>query len=173
MIFGQLLSLRYFNSALIDSLTEELAKLERKLNTLIEMRTEGEISKELFKSKASEIEAREGEIRAKLASLKPAEDVPTESDYANKLELLIQLLESYRDYTIPENIPEQIVEAFIKKIVVFPDYTEWYLRITDDGEAPIKAELSGTMKSGLKVTFNGVDNAQLSLAQHRQLLSNS
>ena len=52
----------------------------------------------------------------------------------------------------------------------FPDYTEWYLRITDDGEAPIKAELSGRMKSGLKVTFNGVDNAQLSLAQHRQLL---
>ena len=158
------------NSSLIASLTDELTKLERKLNTLIEMRTEGEISKDLFKSKAAEIEAREGEIRAKLASLEPAEDVPTESDYANKLELLMQLLESYRDYSIPENIPEQIVEAFIRKIVVFPDYMEWDLRIADDGDGPIKTELSGTMKSGLKVTFNGVDNAQLSLAQHRQLL---
>ena len=76
----------------------------------------------------------------------------------------MQLLESYRDYSIPENIPEQIIEAFIKKIVVFPDYMEWYLRITDDGEGPIKTELSGTMKSGLTVTFNGVDNTQLSLA---------
>lgn len=82
----------------------------------------------------------------------------------------MQLLESYRDYSIPENIPEQIIEAFIKKIVVFPEYTEWYLRIIDDGEGPIKTELSGTMKSGLTVTFHGVDNTQLSLAQHRQLL---
>ena len=56
-----------------------------------------------------------------------------------------------------------------KKIVVFPEYMEWYLRITDDGEGPIKTELSGTMKSGLTVTFNRVDNTQLSLAQHRQL----
>ena len=47
---------------------------------------------------------------------------------------------------------------------------EWYLRITDDGESPIKTELSGTMKSGLTVTFNGENNTQLSLAQHRQLL---
>ena len=67
----------------------------------------------------------------------------------------------------------KFIEAFIKKIVVFPEYMEWYLRITDDGEGPIKTELSGTMKSGLTVTFNVVDNTQLSLAQHRQLLSNS
>ncbi len=45
---------------------------------------------------------------------------------------------------------------------------EWHLRITDDGEGPIRTELSGTMKSGLTVTFNGENNTQLSLAQHRQ-----
>ena len=85
----------------------------------------------------------------------------------------MQLLEGYRDYSIPENIPEQIVKAFIKKIVVFPEYMEWYLRITDDGEGPIKTELSGTMKSGLTVTFKGVDNTQLSLAKHGKRLKSN
>ena len=44
------------NTVLIASLNDELTKLEKKVNTLIEMRTECEISKELFKSKMSEIE---------------------------------------------------------------------------------------------------------------------
>ena len=159
------------NTVLIASLNDELTKLEKKVNTLIEMRTECEISKELFKSKMSEIETREQEIKAKLATLEPQKDLPTESDYADKLELLIKLLDSYKDYSVPEKIPEQIVEAFIRKIVVFPDYTEWYLRISDDDNDPIKTQLSGNMKSGLSATFNEENTAQLSLSQHRQLLS--
>lgn len=157
------------NSELIASLSDELSKLEKKLNALIEMRTEGDVSKELFKSKAAEIEQREVEIKAKIASLETEKELPTESDYMDKLEHLKQLLESYRNYSVPQSIPEQIVEAFIKKIVVFPDHSEWYLRITDDGENPIKTKLSGSLKSGLEITFNEGADAQTSLVQPRQL----
>ena len=160
------------NTALIASLNDELVKLERKLNTLIEMRTEGEISKELFKSKTVEIEARENEIKTKLEALAPPEALPTESDYTKKLDELMAILESYCNFEVPSEIPEQIVEAFIRKIVVYPEHLEWYLRNIDDDEGPIKTVMSGNLRSGLTVTFNGENEAQFSSQQHRLLLSN-
>ncbi len=156
------------NSALIKSLTDELAKLERKLNTLIEMRTEGEISKELFKAKTEEAEIRMNEIKTKLFALQPSEDTPTTEDYSKKLELLNLLLERLTDFSIPSEIPDQVVEAFIKKIVVYQDHTDWYLRIKDEDESPIKAEISGNAKSGLKAIFNGEIKTTLSTEPPRQ-----
>ena len=158
------------NSALIKSLNDELQRLERKLNTLIEMRSEGEISKELFKTKAEEIEVRENEIKAKLLTLIPASTTPTTEDYSKKLELLGLLLERYADFSVPSEIPEQVIEAFIQKIVVYPEYTDWYLRICDDDEPPIKTEISGNIRSGMKAIFNGENEAMLSKEPHRQHL---
>ena len=95
------------------------------------MRTEGEISKELFKEKTEEAEIRMNEIKTKLFALQPSEDTPTTEDYSKKLELLNLLLERLTDFSIPSEIPDQVVEAFIKKIVVYQDHTDWYLRIKD------------------------------------------
>ena len=150
------------DATLIASLTDELTKLERKLNTIIEMRTEGEISKELFKEKTEEAEIRMNEIKTKLFALQPSEDTPTTEDYSKKLELLNLLLERLTDFSIPSEIPDQVVEAFIKKIVVYQDHTDWYLRIKDEDESPIKAEISGNARSGLKAIFNGEIETTLS-----------
>ena len=150
------------DATLIASLTDELTKLERKLNTIIEMRTEGEISKELFKEKTEEAEIRMNEIKTKLFALQPSEDTPTTEDYSKKLELLNLLLERLTDFSIPSEIPDQVVEAFIKKIVVYQDHTDWYLRIKDEDESPIKAEISVNARSGLKAIFNGEIETTLS-----------
>ena len=150
------------DATLIASLTDELTKLERKLNTIIEMRTEGEISKELFKAKTEEAEIRMNEIKTKLFALQPSEDTPTTEDYSKKLELLNLLLERLTDFSIPSEIPDQVVEAFIKKIVVYQDHTDWYLRIKDEDESPIKAEISGNARSGLEAIFNGEIKTTLS-----------
>jgi hypothetical protein len=61
------------------------------------------------------------------------------------------------DFSVPSQIPEQVVEAFIKRIVVFPDHTEWYLRINDGDEDPLKTVISGNMRSGLKIKKHSVD----------------
>ena len=39
-------------------------------------------------------------------------------------------------------------------IVVYLDDYEWFLRITDDDNEPIKAEISGTKRSGYNVGIN-------------------
>ena len=159
------------NSLLINSLNDELSKLERKFDMLIEMRTDGEISKEQFKFKADEIEKERARIREKLSSLTSTQPRYTKDDFSKKLIMLEKLLEKYVDFSVPSQIPEQVVEAFIKKIVVFPDHTEWYLRINDGDEDPLKTVISGNMRSGLNITINNEIEAQFSSVPHR-LLSN-
>ena len=83
-----------------------------------------------------------------------------------KLELLGLLLERYADFSVPSEIPDQVIEAFIQKIVVYPEYTDWYLRICDDVEPPIKAEISGNIRSGMKAIFNMVKMRQYSQKSH-------
>ena len=155
------------NSSLIAALNDDLGRLNRKLNTLIEMRTDGEISKELFKSKAEEIEAAEAKLKEKITYLSSIKPTCTSKDYHEKYELLKGFLEQYIDFSVPSQIPEHIIEAFIKKIVVFPDHTEWYLRLSDDGDDPLKTVITGNMRSGLNITINDEIEAQFSSVPHR------
>jgi hypothetical protein len=160
------------NTDLIRQLNNEKDKLGRKINNLIEMRSDGEISKELFQSKVKEAEERISEIDKKLQVLAP-KNVPTSKDYSSKLSQLCELLDKYVDFEIGKDINESIVEAFIKKIVVYPDHYEWFLRITDDDNEPIKAEISGTKRSGYNVGINNDILTTPCSEQHRQLSNNS
>lgn len=55
-------------------------------------------------------------------------------------------------------------------IVVYLDHYEWFLRITDDVNEPIKAEISGTKRSGYNVGINNDILTTPCSEQHRQLL---
>jgi hypothetical protein len=68
---------------------EELVKLERKRDTLIEMHTEGDITKEEFRLKAAELNARKATAERELASLEDADAS------LKNLEALPSLLEEY------------------------------------------------------------------------------
>ena len=156
------------NTDLIRQLINEKDKLGKKVNNLIEMRSDGEISKELFQSKVKEAEERIKEIEAKIEALTP-KNVPSTTDYSNKLGQLCDLLDRYVDFEVGKDINESIIEAFIKKIVVYPDHYEWYLRITDDDNEPLKSEISGNKRSGYNVSLNNELQTTPCLEQHRQL----
>ena len=157
------------NTDLIRQLTAEREKLCRKINNLIEMRSDGEISKELFQSKCKEAEARIQEIELKIENLTP-KNVPMVTDYSKKLDSLYKLLDKYLDFEIGKDINESVIDAFIKKIVVYPDHFEWFLRITDDDDKPLKTEISGTKRSGYSVSINGEFQTFPRLEPHRQPL---
>ena len=158
------------NTDIIRQLNNEKDKLGKKINNLIEMRSDGEISKDLFQSKVKEAEERIAEIDTKLQALTP-KNVPTSSDYSSKLPLLCDLLDKYLTFEIGKDINESIVEAFIKKIVVYPDHYEWYLRITDDENEPLKTEISGNKRSGYSVGINNEYQFTSCLEQRRLLLA--
>ncbi len=122
------------NTDYINSLNEEIGKLNKKFDTLIELRTDGAISKEIFMTKAAGIEKRQKEIKTKLQELEPKEKTSNAIDYEQKIQLFTQVLNEYTKVDFDKKIPPNVLEAFIKAVVVYPDSLEFHMRIGDTEE---------------------------------------
>lgn len=116
-------------AAKIQEKQKELDKLKKKLDNYIEMRADGEISKEIFLSKTHDINARIEAIEENLQTLEREDTEREKRDYKAILKALKGELESYVDFDSSTDIPDQVLEAFIEKIVVHKDSFEWHLRI--------------------------------------------
>lgn len=152
------------NTAIIEQKQNEIDKLNRRMNNLIEMRADGEISREIFKNMQSEISGRlnilEDELQKLSPVIKPQEE---EATHEEKIEILKYALDHLTDFSDEEDIPESVIEAFVKKIVVSKDGFDWYLRFTLDDE-PKKCVIDGKNKKMAKCSL-------LCDKQHRQQLT--
>ena len=123
------------NTDVIQRKQSEIEKLMNKRTNLIEMRAEGDIDKEMFRSKKQEIEDRVAKLTEEIKGLQPEKEPTSSEDYSVKLLELRERLKEYTgfDYSV---IPESIVEAFIERIWVSKDEFRWYLRTGNkaDGE---------------------------------------
>lgn len=115
------------NTDVIQRKQGEIEKLMNKRTNLIEMRAEGDIDKEMFRSKKQEIEERVAKLTEEIKGLQPEKEPTSNEDYSAKLLELRKRLKEYTgfDYSV---IPESIVEAFIERIWVSKDEFRWYLR---------------------------------------------
>ena len=113
----------------------EIEKLMNKRTNLIEMRAEGDIDRDMFRSKKQEIEDRVAKLTEEIKGLQPEKEQTSCEDYSVKLLELRERLKEYIgfDYSV---IPESIVDAFIERIWVSKDEFRWYLRTGSgtDGE---------------------------------------
>ncbi|MBP3371856.1 MAG: recombinase family protein, partial [Clostridia bacterium] len=111
---------------------KEEKAIGKKLDVFISMRTEGEITKVEFYERTKDLQERmtllEYEIKRITDELQTLKNV----DYAERLAYLRRKLNSYVDFSESIVISDSVVEAFIKKIVVFCDHQDWYLRTEDD-----------------------------------------
>ncbi len=67
----------------------------------------------------------------------------------------------YSQYTNPnenENIPESIIEAFVKKIVVSKDGFDWYLRFDGDPNDPLHCTTTGKRKTTTQIQVAGLNS---------------
>lgn len=115
------------NTDVIQRKQGEIEKLMNKRTNLIEMRAEGDIDKEMFRSKKQEIENRVAKLTEEIKGLQPEKEPTSNEDYSAKLLELRERLKEYTgfDYSV---IPESIVEAFVERIWVSKDEFRWYLR---------------------------------------------
>jgi len=96
------------------------------------MWSDGEISKELFRSKCAEVEPKLQCLQEEIENLS-AETEPKEVvDYNEKLTVLQYVLEQYTYCDKSENVPESVVESFVSK-----DSFDWYLRFNDNPDRPL------------------------------------
>lgn len=112
----------------------EVEKFKKKADNYMEMRADGEISKEVYKAKSDEINNKISSLEAEIFSMSDIEQKQKEyeNDYVRRLENLNKILASWLDFENQLNIPDNIIEAFIEKIVVTKDGFNWFLRCTPE-----------------------------------------
>ncbi len=102
--------------------------------------------------KKAEINKRIELIESDIAKLEPQDVEPR--DYDTMMKSLKDDLEKYVDFENMTQVPEEILEAFIEKVVVHEDTMEWYLRTSD-----IKPDSVNWMKiNGLKEDEQPIQN---------------
>ena len=133
----------------------ELARLTKKMDNLIEMRAEGDISRELFRTKCNELEPKIQQLQAEIEKLSaPTELAEKVPNYKEKLTFLHYALEKYTNPAEGEDVPPHVVEAFVTKIVAGKDGFDWYLRFNGDPDKPLRGKLEGKRKNTTKITVS-------------------
>lgn len=142
-------------AGLLEAKRKELERLNKKLDAYIEMRSEGELSREMFRMKSAEVEPKIQRLREEIEKL-TAESAPKEVvDYTEKLTVLQYALEQYTNLNEGENVPDSVVEAFVTKIVASKDGFDWYLRFDGDPDKPLHCQLQGKRKQTTRIMVSG------------------
>lgn len=149
------------NNRLIEQKQAEAEKLNKRLHSLIEMRADGEITRDIFKAKKQEIEDRLLAIQNELSQLQPQEEAIDDATHDEKIKILKFYLEQSVNPDAMDNIPEDVIRAFIVKVVVHENSFDWYLRFSPD-KPPKSLCIDGKRKTTAKVS-------SLCSPQHRQL----
>lgn len=108
--------------------TEEFARLKKKYDSYIEMRSEGLLTKEEFLLKTDGYQDRFASLQNEINQLTDDLSSGTTESYAEKLDSLKSSLNDYVNTEYEHEVPDAILEAFIERIVVCENTFEWYLR---------------------------------------------
>ena len=116
------------------------------------MRADGEITKEQFKNKSSEIKKRIQTIENELSQIEPEE---TETAVLYERNERLALFKSFLWQTIyvskDSDIPDDIIRAFVSRIVAHEDTFDWYLRIMPENSFETLKPI-GKRKTNTKIT---------------------
>lgn len=116
------------HSAEIEKLNNEKEKFQTKLNNLVEMRLEGDISKEIYEEKKRTIKNQIEYCESSISELTVGELGLNPTDFQkDSLEKLFMT----EFHAIKGKVPDEMIETFIDRIVVHEDYFEWRLKRLD------------------------------------------
>ena len=131
------------------------------------MRADGEITKDMFTKKKAEIENQIAQLQTEINNLQPAPQCETEDvSHDDKIKVLKYYLEQAVTPNDTDDLPEEIIKAFITKIVVHENSYDWYLRFTPD-EPPKQIKIEGSKRA----TKQGITISTLCSPQHRLQLA--
>ena len=137
----------------IECKKKEIAKLSNKLDTFIEMRADGEITKEVFLQKKNNIEKEIRTLKKEITDIENnIDEEHNDIPLVEKLEKLKDALYSYVDFDSNDDIPGKVIDAFVEKIVVYDDKFEWYLRFLDSDKT-VMIGVNGKRKNKAVVSF--------------------
>ena len=114
----------------IEETKHKLEILDKKFDNLIDMRIAGEIDAAKFDEKKKVLTDEKEKYEKILDSYQIDEEISDE-EYNQRLQVLKYGLEKDFNFST-HSIPDEVIEAFVKEIIVYPDCFVWKLNIVDD-----------------------------------------
>ena len=139
------------NEAALEMKQRELDRLQKRMDNLIEMRADGDLSKDMFRMKSEELEPKMQKLQKEIEELSQKREPKVIEHYKEKLTILQYALSQYSCPKEGEDVPESVIEAYFSKIVVKKDGFDWYIRINGDPDKPLHCKLEGKRRSTTKV----------------------
>lgn len=114
-----------------DNLKQEIKKFESKLNILVELYTDGDISIEKFRVTKAEYKDRLDSLKRQLDLINRSNESP-EDNKAKKLKEIKEVLNTIIDCS-GEEIDEKVIAGYVDKVVMrTPTEFEWYINLYGD-----------------------------------------
>lgn len=126
----------------IEETKHKLEILDKKFDNLIDMRIAGEIDAAKFDEK-KKVLTDEKEKYEKILDSYQIDDEISDEEYKQRLQVLKYGLEKDFNFST-HSIPDEVIEAFVKEIIVYPDCFVWKLNIVD---RDLKLKIAGRKKN--------------------------
>lgn len=143
-------------------LEDKMELWNRKYNNLLDMRMAGEIEKDRYDEKREQILKEQQHLKKQLEII-GGETGLSDDIYMDKVEILKYGLEQNFNF-LTRHIPEEVIDAFIKEIIVCQDGFIWKLNLTPDDE--LKMQVDGRTNN---YTVTQTELSSDMTQQHRQL----
>ena len=144
-------------------LEDKMELWNRKYNNLLDMRMAGEIEKDRYDEKREQILKEQQHLKKQLEII-GGETGLSDDIYMDKVEILKYGLEQNFNFST-RHIPEEVIDAFIKEIIVCQDGFIWKLSLTPDDE--LKMQVDGRTNN---YTVTQTELSSDITQQHRQRL---
>lgn len=144
-------------------LEDKMELWNRKYNNLLDMRMAGEIEKDRYDEKREQILKEQQHLKKQLEII-GEENGLSDDIYMDKVEILKYGLEQNFNFST-RHIPEEVIDAFIKEIIVCQDGFIWKLNLTPDDE--LKMQVDGRTDN---YTVTQTELSSDMTQQHRQRL---
>ena len=144
-------------------LEDKMELWNRKYNNLLDMRMAGEIEKDRYDEKREQILKEQQHLKKQLETI-GGETGLSDDIYMDKVEILKYGLEQNFNFST-RHIPEEVIDAFIKEIIVCQDGFIWKLNLTPDDE--LKMQVDGRTDN---YTVTQTELSSDMTQQHRQQL---
>lgn len=141
-------------------LNKEIDGIKAKIDKLLDLRLSDEIDQEDYSRKREELNALYTQSEERISEILNCQDI--EDDIEARVRAMKEVIEGERDFDF-SRIPEEIIDAFVEKIVVHEDYLEWHLKF--DKTTSLKLSCIGQKKNAEVVSID--ETTPISVHQHR------
>ena len=109
----------------IERLNEDIEKTKALIDKLLDIRLANEIGPEEYYKKRADLDSRVNDSRKKMEMLSNTQD--EDGNFEERIAKMKEVLESKKDIDLTR-FRDDLIEEFVKKIVVFEDRFEWHMR---------------------------------------------